>query len=79
MLHIGVGTGGVAVGKPPPPNFGAVEVVPLPKLVLAGSSDRQPEQNCYFLYFRFVSIGEKAKRRKISGLKPPRNLDLRVP
>ena len=53
------------------PNFGAVWPVP---------TNRQPEQrSCYFLYFRFTFIGEKAKKRKISGLKSTRKLDLRVP
>ena len=32
-----------------------------------------------FLYFRSVFIGEKAKERKISGLKPMKKLDLGVP
>ena len=46
-----------------------------------GAPNRQPEQrSCYFLYFRFVFIGEKAKKRKTSGLKPmKKKLDLWVP
>ena len=46
------------------PNFGAVWTVP---------PNRQPEQrSCYFVYFRFVFIGEKVKGWKIRGLKPMR-------
>ena len=45
-----------------------------------GAPDRQPEQKgCYFLYFRFDFFGENAKGGKISGLKPMRKLDLRIP
>ena len=52
------------------PNFGVVWTVP---------PNRQLEhKSFYFLYFRFVFIGEKDKG-KISGLKPMRKLDLGVP